>query len=80
MKRKVCLSEGKCSLPWSIALNVAIFFPLLILIEPCFFRVQLQKMTIIRPSPEVARYTMVFHKRDSGNQVNKDRSVEVYEK
>ncbi|XP_056103364.1 beta-1,4-galactosyltransferase 4 [Rhinichthys klamathensis goyatoka] len=36
-------------------------------------RVELQKMTILRPSPEVARYTMVFHKRDSGNQVNKDR-------
>ncbi|XP_056314770.1 beta-1,4-galactosyltransferase 4 [Danio aesculapii] len=36
-------------------------------------RVQLQKMAIVRPSPEVARYTMVFHNRDSGNQVNKDR-------
>ncbi|XP_051952648.1 beta-1,4-galactosyltransferase 4 [Xyrauchen texanus] len=36
-------------------------------------RVQLQKMTIVRPSLEVARYTMIFHKRDSGNQVNKDR-------
>uniref|UniRef100_A0A8C2GGU0 Beta-1,4-galactosyltransferase n=1 Tax=Cyprinus carpio TaxID=7962 RepID=A0A8C2GGU0_CYPCA len=36
-------------------------------------RVNLQKMSIIRPSLEVARYTMVFHKRDSGNQINKDR-------
>ncbi|KAJ8383640.1 hypothetical protein AAFF_G00216110 [Aldrovandia affinis] len=36
-------------------------------------RVELQKMKIVRPSPEVARYTMVFHKRDSGNAVNKDR-------
>ncbi|XP_067293789.1 beta-1,4-galactosyltransferase 4 [Pseudorasbora parva] len=36
-------------------------------------RVQLQKMTIMRPSPGVARYTMVFHKRDSGNQINKNR-------
>ncbi|KAG7483541.1 hypothetical protein MATL_G00039500 [Megalops atlanticus] len=36
-------------------------------------RVELQKMEIVRPAPEVARYTMVFHKRDSGNEVNKDR-------
>ncbi|XP_024121538.1 beta-1,4-galactosyltransferase 4 [Oryzias melastigma] len=36
-------------------------------------RVQLQKMEILRPPADVARYTMVFHKRDSGNQINKDR-------
>ncbi|KAF7640963.1 hypothetical protein LDENG_00002840, partial [Lucifuga dentata] len=36
-------------------------------------RVELQKMKIIRPPPEVARYTMVFHQRDSGNEINKDR-------
>ncbi|XP_066517943.1 beta-1,4-galactosyltransferase 4 [Hoplias malabaricus] len=36
-------------------------------------RVQLQGMHIVRPSPIVARYTMVFHKRDSGNEVNRDR-------
>ncbi|XP_023843923.1 beta-1,4-galactosyltransferase 4 isoform X1 [Salvelinus sp. IW2-2015] len=36
-------------------------------------RVELQKMEIIRPSPLIARYTMVFHKRDSGNEINKDR-------
>ncbi|KAJ3589007.1 hypothetical protein NHX12_009857 [Muraenolepis orangiensis] len=36
-------------------------------------RVELQGMKIVRPPPEVARYTMVFHKRDSGNQVNNDR-------
>lgn len=36
-------------------------------------RIQLQKMSIVRPAPEVGRYTMIFHKRDSGNQVNKDR-------
>lgn len=40
---------------------------------PC--RVQLQKMEIVRPPADVARYTMVFHKRDAGNEVNKDRSV-----
>ncbi|XP_056603215.1 beta-1,4-galactosyltransferase 4 [Triplophysa dalaica] len=38
-------------------------------------RIQLQRMTIVRPPAEVARYTMVFHKRDSGNQVNKDRML-----
>lgn len=38
-------------------------------------RVELQKMKIVRPPPDVARYTMVFHKRDSGNEINKDRSV-----
>ncbi|XP_071754292.1 beta-1,4-galactosyltransferase 4 [Centroberyx gerrardi] len=36
-------------------------------------RVELQKMKILRPPPDIARYTMVFHKRDSGNEVNKDR-------
>lgn len=36
-------------------------------------RVELQKMKILRPPAEVARYTMVFHKRDSGNEINKDR-------
>lgn len=36
-------------------------------------RVQLQKMEIVRPPADVARYTMVFHKRDAGNEVNKDR-------
>ncbi|XP_016423664.1 beta-1,4-galactosyltransferase 4, partial [Sinocyclocheilus rhinocerous] len=36
-------------------------------------RVTLQKMSIIRPSLEVARYTMVFHNRDSGNQINEER-------
>lgn len=41
------------------------------------FRVELQKMKIVRPPADVARYTMVFHKRDSGNQINKDRSVNV---
>ncbi|XP_057213184.1 beta-1,4-galactosyltransferase 4-like [Triplophysa rosa] len=34
--------------------------------------IQLQKMTIVCTPAEVARYTMVFHKRDSGYQVNKD--------
>lgn len=36
-------------------------------------RVELQGMKIVRPLPEVARYTMVFHKRDSGNKINNDR-------
>lgn len=38
-------------------------------------RVQLQKMEIARPPADIARYTMVFHKRDVGNEVNKDRLV-----
>ncbi|XP_063058768.1 beta-1,4-galactosyltransferase 4 [Engraulis encrasicolus] len=36
-------------------------------------RVEIQKMKIVRPPADVARYTMVFHKRDQGNEVNKDR-------
>ncbi|XP_029957006.1 beta-1,4-galactosyltransferase 4 [Salarias fasciatus] len=36
-------------------------------------RVELQKMKIVRPPADIARYTMVFHKRDSGNEINKDR-------
>ncbi|KAK2828576.1 hypothetical protein Q5P01_019610 [Channa striata] len=38
-------------------------------------RVELQKMTILRPPASVARYTMVFHKRDSGNEINKNRMM-----
>lgn len=36
-------------------------------------RVELQQMKIVRPPADIARYTMVFHKRDSGNEINKDR-------
>uniref|UniRef100_A0A1A7YSM1 Beta-1,4-galactosyltransferase n=1 Tax=Iconisemion striatum TaxID=60296 RepID=A0A1A7YSM1_9TELE len=36
-------------------------------------RVELHKMKIVRPPADVARYTMVFHKRDSGNQINAGR-------
>ncbi|XP_061595672.1 beta-1,4-galactosyltransferase 4 [Cololabis saira] len=36
-------------------------------------RVELQNMKIVRPPADVARYTMVFHKRDSGNKINQDR-------
>ncbi|XP_006628043.2 beta-1,4-galactosyltransferase 4 [Lepisosteus oculatus] len=36
-------------------------------------RVELHKMKIVRPPPKIARYTMIFHTRDSGNEVNKDR-------
>ncbi|KAK2879580.1 hypothetical protein Q8A73_023392 [Channa argus] len=36
-------------------------------------RVELHKMKIMRPPASVARYTMVFHKRDSGNEINKNR-------
>lgn len=42
------------------------------------YRVEQQKMTIVRPPADVARYTMVFHKRDTGNQINKNRSVHPY--
>nr|XP_020454332.1 beta-1,4-galactosyltransferase 4 [Monopterus albus] len=36
-------------------------------------RAELNKMKIVRPPADIARYTMVFHKRDSGNKLNKDR-------
>ncbi|XP_078512835.1 beta-1,4-galactosyltransferase 4 [Lissotriton helveticus] len=36
-------------------------------------RVTLQKMKVVRPSPDIAKYTMVFHTRDSGNEVNGER-------
>ncbi|KAL0993973.1 hypothetical protein UPYG_G00116290 [Umbra pygmaea] len=36
-------------------------------------RVELQQMKIIRPPALIARYTMVFHQRDSGNEINNDR-------
>ncbi|KAM4795534.1 beta-1,4-galactosyltransferase 4 [Rhinophrynus dorsalis] len=36
-------------------------------------RVGLHKMLVVRPSPAVARYTMIFHTRDNGNEVNSQR-------
>lgn len=33
----------------------------------------MQKMRVVRPSPDVARYTMIFHRRDHGNEVNEER-------
>ncbi|OBS72016.1 hypothetical protein A6R68_13406, partial [Neotoma lepida] len=36
-------------------------------------RVELHKMKISRPSPDVGKYTMIFHTRDKGNEVNVDR-------
>ncbi|XP_074783972.1 beta-1,4-galactosyltransferase 4 [Athene noctua] len=36
-------------------------------------RVEMQKMRVVRPSADVARYTMIFHKRDHGNEENGER-------
>ncbi|XP_028582356.2 beta-1,4-galactosyltransferase 4 [Podarcis muralis] len=36
-------------------------------------RVEMQKMKVIRPSPHVAKYTMIFHTRDRGNEANRQR-------
>nr|XP_013038983.2 beta-1,4-galactosyltransferase 4 [Anser cygnoides]XP_013038994.2 beta-1,4-galactosyltransferase 4 [Anser cygnoides]XP_047913921.1 beta-1,4-galactosyltransferase 4 [Anser cygnoides]XP_047913923.1 beta-1,4-galactosyltransferase 4 [Anser cygnoides] len=36
-------------------------------------RVEMQKMRVMRPSADVARYTMIFHNRDHGNEENRDR-------
>ncbi|XP_009327682.1 PREDICTED: beta-1,4-galactosyltransferase 4 [Pygoscelis adeliae] len=36
-------------------------------------RVEMQKMRVVRPSPDVARYTMIFHRRDHGNEENGER-------
>lgn len=33
-------------------------------------RVELHRMKIIRPKPDVGKYTMIFHTRDPGNEVN----------
>ncbi|KAJ8796714.1 hypothetical protein J1605_017817 [Eschrichtius robustus] len=35
--------------------------------------VELHRMKITRPLPEVGKYTMIFHKRDQGNEVNVER-------
>lgn len=37
------------------------------------FRVEMQKMKVIRPSSNVAKYTMIFHTRDRGNEANGQR-------
>lgn len=36
-------------------------------------RVKLQKMEVVRPSPDVGKYTMIFHTRDRGNEANGQR-------
>ncbi|NXU52443.1 B4GT4 galactosyltransferase, partial [Turnix velox] len=36
-------------------------------------RVEMQKMKVVRPPANVGRYTMIFHKRDHGNEVNQQR-------
>uniref|UniRef100_A0ABK0M5H4 Beta-1,4-galactosyltransferase n=1 Tax=Rattus norvegicus TaxID=10116 RepID=A0ABK0M5H4_RAT len=36
-------------------------------------RVELHKMKISRPKPDVGKYTMIFHTRDKGNEVNGSR-------
>lgn len=36
-------------------------------------RVELHRMKILRPKPEVGKYTMIFHTRDRGNEVNIER-------
>ncbi|XP_054685459.1 beta-1,4-galactosyltransferase 4 [Grus americana] len=36
-------------------------------------RVEMQKMRVVRPSADIARYTMIFHKRDHGNEENGER-------
>lgn len=38
-------------------------------------RVEMQKMKVVRPPAAVARYTMIFHNRDHGNEENRDRWV-----
>ncbi|XP_074856500.1 beta-1,4-galactosyltransferase 4 [Carettochelys insculpta] len=36
-------------------------------------RVEMQKMQVMRPPPDVAKYTMIFHTRDRGNEENGER-------
>lgn len=36
-------------------------------------RVEFEKMVVVRPPAEIARYTMIFHTRDAGNEVNQQR-------
>ncbi|XP_064322159.1 beta-1,4-galactosyltransferase 4 isoform X2 [Phalacrocorax carbo] len=37
------------------------------------YRVEMQKMRVVRPPADVGRYTMIFHKRDHGNEENGER-------
>ncbi|XP_043846814.1 beta-1,4-galactosyltransferase 4 [Dromiciops gliroides] len=36
-------------------------------------RLEIQGMKISRPPPSIAKYTMIFHTRDKGNEVNSER-------
>ncbi|XP_061591608.1 beta-1,4-galactosyltransferase 4-like [Cololabis saira] len=38
--------------------------------DDLYTRVRLHNMKIVRPPADVARYTMMFHKRDPGNEIN----------
>ncbi|KAM4047911.1 beta-1,4-galactosyltransferase 4-like [Anomaloglossus baeobatrachus] len=41
--------------------------------DDLYYRVQLGNMTVVRPAREVARYTMISHTRDVGNEKNEKR-------
>ncbi|XP_063297939.1 beta-1,4-galactosyltransferase 4-like [Pelobates fuscus] len=41
------------------------------------YKVLLQKMTIVQPPLEIAKYTMIFHSRDKGNEVNNKRMQQL---
>ncbi|XP_036099134.1 beta-1,4-galactosyltransferase 4 [Molossus molossus] len=42
-------------------------------------RVELHRMKIIRPMPNVGKYTMIFHTRDQGNEVNAKRMTLLHQ-
>lgn len=52
---------------------IGVVFLTTLLIASC--RVEMQKMKVVRPPADVARYTMIFHNRDHGNEENRERWV-----
>lgn len=61
---------------WVFIINswfIGVVFLTTLLTASC--RVEMQKMKVVRPPADVARYTMIFHNRDHGNEENRERWV-----
>ncbi|CAH2218964.1 beta-1,4-galactosyltransferase 4 [Pelobates cultripes] len=41
------------------------------------YKVILHKMKVVKPAPDIAKYTMIMHKRDKGNEVNSKRMQQL---
>lgn len=69
-------TRNEASNCWVFFINswfIGVVFLTTLLTPSC--RVEMQKMKVVRPPANVARYTMIFHNRDHGNEENRERWV-----